>query len=64
MRVKQLIVAFIIALVFMLPLSLSASADVTTPFGNTYTEAQRAQFCAAVRPGSASWVRYDCGNVP
>lgn len=57
---KKLIIALAIAASFAVP--VVASADYTTPFGNTYTDAQWSQFCAALRPGSAAYVRYDCSN--
>lgn len=55
---KRLILA--LAFVGALALPAAAAADYTTPFGNTYTDAQVAQFCAALRPGSAAYVRYGC----
>jgi hypothetical protein len=45
-------------------LAILASALVPVAASADYTDAQVSQFCHAVRPGSASWVRYDCGNVP
>jgi hypothetical protein len=56
MRVKQLIVAAIIALVFALPLSLSASASGSTGTfaGQTY------DLCDHVRPEHPSYTRYHC----
>jgi hypothetical protein len=53
---RRILVGAVLIASFALP--LSASASYTDPFGHTYTDAQVAQFCAAVRPGSASWLRY------
>lgn len=62
MNVKNLIVALVIAAAAALGVAGAASADYTDPFGNTYTDAQVQQFCAALRPGSAAYARYDCAN--
>jgi hypothetical protein len=55
---KRLILA--LAFVGAVALPMTAAADYTTIFGNTYTDAQVAQFCAALRPGSAAYIRHGC----
>lgn len=60
---RALLLSLILTILLTLAFTMSAAADYTSPFGNHYTDEQVAQFCAALRPGSAAWVRYDCGNV-
>ena len=57
---KKLIIGLALIASFALP--ASAAADYVDAFGNHYTDAQVTQFCHALRPGSASYLRYDCGT--
>lgn len=55
---RRLLAAICVSAVLTLSTGAAASADYTTAYGNTYTSAQAAQLCAAMRPSLAATKPY------
>lgn len=61
---KNLLVALFLAVALSIGAFGAALASYTDAFGNTYTDAQVAAFCHALRPGSAAYVAHNCAALP